>query len=433
MWRRQKAFGLLAEREFRKLYVATAAGHSGAHIVVMAVPLIAVLTLDASEFEIGLLFALTNAAFLLVGLPAGVWVDRLRRRLVLVTCDVARVLLFVSIPVAMWTWGLTLWQLYLVALLSGVAKVFYDVAYQSYLPHLVGRDQLLEANTKLEGIRSVAQVAGPGLAGQLIQAVTAAGALLGTALTAALSVVLLSRINKEDEPPRQRSESRIGREVVEGVTFVLGHHLLRPIVTCSALFNLFWSAYLAMFIVFLARDLGLREGEVGLILMCAGIGGLVGLAFARRVVGWLGQGRALWLAPLFVGVCALLVPQAQPGLTVWLAAFGHLLAFAWIVVYNVTQVSLRQALTPDHLLGRMNATVRFFVWGTLPMGGLLGGVFGNWTDARAALMIGAIGSALAFLPVFLSPLRSMRQLPTGVQEPQEEEERADQPPVSGTR
>jgi predicted MFS family arabinose efflux permease len=404
--------GLLVDDSFRRLFAAATASQFAEQIGILALPLVAVLALAASEFEVGLLFTLSSVSFLVVGLPAGAWVDRLRRRHVLIVCDLAQAALLLSIPIAWWAGVLTLGQLYAVALLRGVTTLFFDVAYQSYLPHLVGRDNLVEANAKLEGVRAFAQVAGPGLAGQLIQAVTAAGALLGSAFAAALSAVLVSRIRQREEPPTGRHQSPLLREIGEGLRFVLGHRLLRPIATCNAIFNLFWSGYIAMFIVYLVRDLGLREDAVGLILMYSGAGGLVGLFLVRRVVTRVGQGPTLWLTPLCVGISAALLPAARPGPAVWAAASGHLLAFAGMIVYKVTQVSFRQRLTPDRLLGRVTATMRFLVWGAMPVGALLGGALGQSFGPRQTLWICAAGVSLSFLAIFLSPLRRMRVLPS---------------------
>jgi MFS family permease len=416
---RRPQLGLLRDHDFRGLFASTSVSQFGQQITLLALPLVAVLALDASEFEVGLLFSLTTSAFLLVGLPAGAWVDRLRRRRVLVVADVARAALLASVPVAWWVGMLTLWQLYLVALVSGVFTVFFDVAYQSYLPHLIGRDNLVEGNSKLEGVRAVSQVAGPGLAGQLIQALTAPVALLLDAVAMALSAIFVVRIRKREAKPERRPDAHLLREIGEGLRFVLGHRLLRAIAACTATANLWLAAFAAMTVFFLARELNLGEGTIGLVFMFGGAGGVAGFLIVRRVVSWLGQGPAIWMAVAFTTPFGLLMPVARPGILLWLAAAGQFMVAVGIVVYNVTQVSFRQGLTPDHLLGRMNATMRFLVWGTMPLGGLVGGGLGLWVGARGALAVAAAGSVVAVLPVLLSPLRTMRELPEEPEEPEE--------------
>jgi predicted MFS family arabinose efflux permease len=409
---RRPELGLLRDHDFRGLFASTTVSQFGQQVTLLALPLVAVLALSASAFEVGLLFTLTTSAFLLVGLPAGAWVDRLRRRQLLIVADLARAALLASIPIAWWAGALTLWQLYLVALISGVFTVFFDVAYQSYLPHLIGRDKLVEGNTKLEGVRAVSQVAGPGLAGQLIQLLTAPVALLLDAIAMALSAIFVARIRKREEKPERRPDAHLLREIGEGLRFVLGHRLLRAIAACTATANLWLAAYAAMVLVFLARELELSEGTIGLVFMFGGAGGVAGFLVVRRVVSWVGQGPAIWMAVAFTTPFGLLMPIAQPGLLLWLAAAGQFMVAVGIVVYNVTQVSFRQGLTPDRLLGRMNATMRFLVWGTMPLGGIAGGAIGQWVGVREALAVAALGSMLAVFPVLLSPLRTMRELPT---------------------
>ncbi|MGH3488672.1 MAG: MFS transporter [Actinopolymorphaceae bacterium] len=404
-------FGLLLDRDFRRLFAATTVSQFGYQVSFLALPLVAVETLTVSEFEVGVLAALTTAAFLLVGLPAGAWVDRMRRRRVLVAGDVGRAVLLVSVPAVWWAGALTIWHLYAVALLHGILTVFFDVAYQSYLPHLVGRANLVEGNSRLESVRALSHVGGPGVAGSLIQVVTAPVALLAEAVALALSALFVVRISKREERPHL-PDTHLVRDIGEGLRFVLGHRLLRSIAACTGSANLCSAATGAMLIFFLRRDLGLEAGVIGLVLSVAGIGGVAGAFLARPFAAWVGQGPAIWLSVGCSSPFALLAPLAEPGWRVWLAAAGGGVFAVGVVVYNVTQVSFRQAVTPDRLLGRMNATMRFLVWGTQPIGAILGGVLGSVLGARTTLVIGAVGGSLAFLPVLLSPLRTMRELPS---------------------
>jgi MFS family permease len=405
--------GLLRDHDYRQLFASTTVSQFGVHITQLAIPLVAIIALAATPFEVGLLTAAAMSPFLLVGLPAGAWVDRMRRRLVLIVTDVGRAALLITVPFAWWAGMLTIWQLYVVAFLTGVLTVFFDVAYQSYLPHLVGRDNLVEGNSTLESVRAVAQLGGPALAGQLIRFLTAPVALLVDAVAMAGSALFVARIKKREERPVRRPDANLRREIGEGLRFVLRHRLLRAIAMCTGLFNLCFTAYGAMILLYLERDLDLDAGTIGLVFTVSGAGGLLGALVARRFAQWVGQGPAIWLSAAATTPFALLMPlMAEPGWRLWVAAAGGSALSVGVVVYNITQVSFRQGFTPDHLLGRMNATMRFLVWGTMPLGGLLGGVLGQLLGVRTALLIAAAGACLAFLPVFLSPLRTMRVMPT---------------------
>nr|PZM90243.1 MAG: MFS transporter [Thermocrispum agreste] len=404
--------GLLRDHDFRQLFVADSFSQVGTQITLIALPLVAIVNLDVSNFQVGVLTACTTAAFVLVGLPAGAWVDRLRRRNVLIAGDIGRALLLASIPIAWWAGVLTIWQLYAVALLTGMLTVFFDVAYQSYLPHLVGRDNLVEGNAKLEIVRTASHMGGPALGGQVVQWLTAPFAIAVNAVTFAVSAVFVGFIRKREPRPERGPDAHLGREILEGLRFVLGNRLLRAIAACTGSFNLFFGIFTAMEVPFFVRHLGLSSGQIGLYFSIGAVGGLLGVVLVSPVVRWLGQGPTIWISTAVTAPFALLLPAAEPGWRTWLAAAGGIMISIGVVIYNVTQVSFRQGLTPERLLGRMNATMRFLVWGTMPVGGLLGGVFGQWFGARTALWIGAIGACLAFLPVFLSPLRTMRELPT---------------------
>jgi MFS family permease len=403
--------GLLREHDFRQLFVADTISQIGTQVTLLALPLVAIIALDATPLEVGLLAACETAAFLLVGLPAGAWVDRMRRRDVLIAGDVLRAVLLGSVPVAWWLDVLTMSQLYLVALFVGVCTVFFDVGYQSYLPHLVGRDNLVEGNAKLEAVRGVTQIGGPTAAGLLIQWLTAPVAIALDAVSFLLSAVFVGLIRKREPKPERGPDAHLGREILEGLKFVLGDRILRSIAMCTGSFNLFSTIAFSMLIVLLADGLGQSAGTIGVFFSISSVGGLIGAFTAMRIARWLGQGPAIWISVAVSAPFGLLMPLVQPGWLLWAAAVGFAITMFGGVVYNVIQVSFRQGLTPERLLGRMNATIRFLVWGTMPLGGLIGGVLGEFVGVRETVWIGMIGCCLAFLPVFLSPLRTMRELP----------------------
>ena len=417
---RLPSLGLLRQHDFRQLFVADTISQIGTQVSMLALPLVAIVTLDATPFEVGLLVTFEFLAFLLVGLPAGAWVDRMRRRNVLIAGDLGRALVLGTVPVAWWADVLTIWQLYGVGLLTGVLTVFFDVAYQSYLPHLVGTEHLVEGNAKLEAVRGVNQIAGPTAAGFLIQAITAPVAIAVDAVSFLGSALYVARIHKR-EPKPERPDAHLGREIGEGLRFVLGNRLLRAIAMCTGSSNFFSSIMFAMIIVLFAGEMKLSAATIGVVFSIGAVGGLAGAFLATQVVQWLGQGPTIWMSIAFTGPFGLLMALAQPGPLLWLAAAGFAIVSMGGVIYNITQVSFRQKLTPERLLGRMNATMRFLVWGTLPLGSFLGGVLGQWVGVRETIWIAAIGGSLPFLFTFLSPLRTARELSTHPAEPAEPE------------
>ena len=397
---------------FLRLWTGETVSQFGTAISQLALPLVAILVLHASTFEVGTLTAIQTAAFLIVGLPVGAWVERMRFRSVLIVNDLIRAGVLASVPLAHLAGVLTIAQLYAVALANGVCTVFFDVAYQSYLPTLVERAALVEGNAKLQASESVSQIAGPGAGGLLVQAITAPLAILADALSFIWSALWVASIRTRVPKPERRPDRHLGREIGEGLRFVLGSRLLRAIAGCTGSFNLFGAMSLAVFYVLLARDLRLPAGLIGLITSTSAVGGLIGSLIARRVADRFGQGPAIWMAAAFVGPCGFVTPFVQRNWTLWLLALAQVGIWCGNVVYNITQVSFRQGLCPPELLGRMNATMRFLVWGTLPLGGFLGGVLGAAIGVRPTLLVAASGCALAFLFVFCSPLRRMRELPT---------------------
>ena len=410
--------GLWHHPGFRRLWLGETVSQFGTTISQLALPLVAILALHASAFQVGLLTALETLAFVVVGLPAGAWVERMRFRSVLIVNDLVRAAALGWIPLAQLTGLLTIWQLYAVALITGVSTVFFDVAYQSYLPQLVDREQLVEGNAKLQASESVSQIAGPSVGGLLIQALSAPYAVLVDALSFLWSAGWVSSIAARPPRPEPRADRNLRREIGEGLRFVLGNRILRSIAMCTGTFNLFSSMSLAVFYLLLARDLHLSPGWIGLVGSTSAIGGLAGALVASRFAARVGQGPAIWIATAVCGPCGFVAPFVHRDWTLGLLAVAQIGVSMGAVVYNITQVSFRQGLTPPGLLGRMNATMRFLVWGTMPFGGVLGGVLGSTIGVRGTLLVAAVGGALAFLPVYLSPLRRMRQLPTREESPE---------------
>jgi MFS family permease len=407
--------GLWHHLDFRRLWIGETVSQFGTMVSQLALPLVAILVVHASTFEVGLLTAFETVAFLLVGLPAGAWVDRMRFRTVLIVNDLIRAVALGSIPLAQAIGALTIGQLYVVALLTGVSTVFFDVAYQSYLPELVDRSALVDGNAKLQASESVSQIAGPSVGGLLIQAITAPYAVLVDAASFLWSAAWVSAIKARPAKPQRKPDRHLGREIKEGLSFVIGNPMLRAIAMCTGSSNLFNAVYFAVFYVLLARDLDVSPGLIGLIMSTSAIGGLVGSLLAARIAARLGQGPTIWISILVAAPTSFVAPFIHRDWTLLLLAVAQILFWGTVVVYNITQVSFRQGLCPPELLGRMNATMRFLVWGTMPLGGLLGGVLGSTIGVRPTLLVAAIGSVLPVLPVFFSPLRRLRELPSYVE------------------
>jgi MFS family permease len=402
---------LWRHRDFRHLWAAETVSQVGTQITLVALPVLAVTILHATPLEMGVLTALETAAFLLIGLPAGAWVDRWRRKRVLVVSDLVRAAALATLPIA-WVFDLlTLPQLFVVAAVTGTATVFFDVAYQSYLPTLVEKHQIVEGNGKLETSRAVAQVAGPGITGVLLRVIGAPLLIALDALSFLLSALFLGGIQHTDAVPDRSTRRKLRTEIAEGLSFVVRHPLLRRIVACTGISNLFGAVTMALLVLYVLRTLGLSESTLGFVFSVGAIGGVLGAAtaawFARRV----GEGRSIPLSSIVFAAAGFGVPLASMAAPVVLLTTGWFVLSWAVVVYNVTQVSFRQRLCPPGLLGRMNASVRFIVFGTMPLGGLLGGLLGGWIGVTATLWVAAAGGVLGALPVILSPLLGMRDLP----------------------
>ncbi|MGN9837481.1 MFS transporter [Nonomuraea sp. H19] len=394
--------------DFRILFTATALSQLAANIGYVAIPLIAVTALDARPGQVGTLAALSTIAFLLIGLPAGAWVDRMRHRRVLILADLARAVLLASIPLAWWGDVLTFGQLFAVVLLTGGATVFFDVGSQSALPRLVGRDGLVQANAAVMTLIAAGNVAGRGAGGGLVQLLTAPVAVICAAAGYLASALRLTALRHTPAAPAAERPARLGAQIAEGLRHVLGHGELRALALTAALTNLGSQIINTVLPILFVGDLGLPAGALGLFWAAGGAGLLLGARCARPIAERLGHGRALALAGPLLAPTGLLVPLIDRGPWLWLAGAGWLLAMTKTGMDNVLGVSLRQRMTPDALLGRMNATFRFLLTGALAVGATVAGVIGELATVRVTLWVGGGFLAVAFLPVFLSPLRARR-------------------------
>ena len=410
--------GLIRHPDFVKLWTAETISQFGTQVSLLALPLIAATVLRVPPFEFALLATFEFLPFILLSLPAGVWVDRLRRRPILILADVGRAIALVSIPVAVLLDALTIWQLYLVGFSIGCLTVFFDVAYQSYLPALVEREDLVEGNSKLEISRSAAQIAGPGTAGILIGLVTAPLAIVLDAISFLASALFLFLIRRPEPRPGPRPLTTNGKapsmraEIAEGLRYVGGNRYLRSISATTALSNLFGTIALSILLLYLVRELGFTAELLGITFSLGSIGFLVGAVGANRLAARFGVGRTIVGSAMLFGPALLPIALAPADLTLPFVAAGGFLGGLGGAIYNINQVSFRQAITPERIQGRMNATMRFIVWGTIPIGALAGAVLGGVIGLQATIWVGAIGSFLGFLPVLLSPVRSLKEIPS---------------------
>jgi MFS family permease len=402
--------GLWRHSDFMSLWGAETISQFGTQVTLLALPLVAIVTLDESAFRVALLTTAEFLPFLLFTLPAGVWVDRLPRRPILILANLGRAAALLSVPVAHWLGLLTIWQLYGVGFAVGVGTVFFDLAYMSYLPRLVRRAELLEGNAKLEMSRSVAQIGGPGLGGVLVSVLTAPVAIFVDAASYLISALLMGRIRTAEAvaPRDERRSLRI--ELREGLGYVFRHPYQRGIVGAVAISNFFGQLVFAILLVFAVRELGLTAAAIGIILSLGSVGALVAAVTARRVGDRLGVGRTVLVAAFLFGPGTLLIAVAPLDYAeVFIVAAIAIVGYGG-TLFNVTMISLVQAITPDRILGRANASRRFVVWGVIPVGGVVAGVLAETIGLRETIVVGSLGGLLAVVPILASPIRSLGRM-----------------------
>jgi MFS family permease len=395
-------------RDFRLLLIGQTTSQLGAQVSLVAIPLLAVLTLDASPLQLGLITAAGTVAFAVIGLPAGAWVDRLRRRPILIAADVVRALLLASVPVAALLGWLSIGQLIVVSLLSGFARVFFDVAYQSYLPTITGRDGLLSGNSAMETVRAGGQVVGPALGGWLVALAGAANVVLVQAVTFAVSAVSLAAIRTR-EPAPVPAQTRLRADIAEGLRFVARTPLLRATAVSSTAGNFAFGIGSAVGFLFMVRTVGLTAAGVGIVLALGSLTVIAGAAATPRLARRFGSARIVWLSLAVSGPVALLGPLAGPGWAVILLVVGTAGQEFGQIVYAISNVSMRQRLCPPQLLGRVTATMRVLMMGPFPLGALIGGVLGEFVGLRVALLVSCAIVAASAVPVHRA-LRGVRDV-----------------------
>ncbi|TLZ94768.1 MAG: MFS transporter [Methanobacteriota archaeon] len=396
---------------FLKLWIGQSVSQFGNQFTGLALQFLALKTLLASPSQMGLLGAMGTFPFLLIGLLVGVWVDRHRRRPILIAGDLGRGFIVVAIATLTLLGIVRMEYLYVLGFATGILTVFFDVSYQAYLPALVPRGQIVEGNSKLEATNTTAQVTGPVLAGFALKAVGYAFAMVADGLTFFFSAGLMARIRTPEAVPATSERRAVTTEIREGLHVVFRDRRLWSIAGCTGTANLFSGALFALFTLYAVRVLGLDEVGIGTIGGIGGIGGILGAVTANRLANRIGIGRAIVVGILAGSLSSFGVVLATPQFAfVFLTAmvFVGALGTLW---YNINQVSLRQSLVPVRIQGRLNATMRFLVWGTIPIGSLLGGALGEVIGVYPAIVLAAVGGLLAAPWVFFSPVRSLKTIP----------------------
>jgi predicted MFS family arabinose efflux permease len=405
--------GLWRDREFLKLWAGQAVSQMGSRVSATALPLAAAFTLQASPLQMGILSGASAAAILIFGLFAGAWVDRVHRRPILILADLGRAAILLAVPIAASMHRLSMGVLYAVAASTGLLTVFFDAGYQSYVPSLVKRDKLLEANSKLALTESIADIGGPGLGGILVAWFTAPMAFLFDAASFLFSAVSIWRIHRPEPPPAVSDDADMLREISEGLQVSWHDPILRALMLRKGTAGICAGVVGGLYFLFAIRELHMDAARLGLIVSLGGISNLFGALVSERLVRRCGIGPVIISAALLTGVAVLIPPLAHgtvPVCTAYLAA-GQAFDMTW-PIYMINEQTLRQTVTPDRLLGRVNSAMHLLFFGAMPLGALAGGIIAQSTGLRVAMLAGALGFLLSTVFLIASPIRRLRDLPS---------------------
>jgi MFS family permease len=405
--------GLWQNKDFVKIWSGQTISNFGSGITGIALPLTAVLVLSATPAQMGILSALESVSVLVFGLLAGVWVDRLRRRPILILTDLGRALVLGSIPLAALLGVLHLAQVYIVAALTGILTVFFNVADEAFLPSLLPQDQLVEANSKLGISDSLAEISGPASAGPLVQLFGAPLAIFFDALSFLLSALSIGLVRTpEPQPTPAKRRQSIWRESSEGLRMIRDNALLRSLAISAMLFNFFGNFIGTLYVLYIVREVHAAPLVIGFFVATGGISALVGAIFAQRVIQRIGPGPAVGAMLTLYGLTGLLLPLAHDPLGVAIALLftSQLLGDASVSIYSIAEVSLRQAIIPNAFLGRVNASMQFLTQGVGPAAAILAGILGTVIGLRLTIFIGVLGVIFAGVWLLISPVRRVRSL-----------------------
>jgi MFS family permease len=404
------------DRNFVRLWTGETISLIGNQITQFTLPLVAILTLHASTFQAGVLNACRTAPVVVVSLFAGVWLDRRRRRPILIACSLGNAALIALVPISDAIGLLSMGLLYLVSLSVGVLSVVFDIGVLSYVPTLVERRHLADSNSKLQGSTSLSLVAGPGLAGALVGVLTAPVTLSADAFSYLCSAAGLILIDKAEEPPETPPvRPSIRSSIAEGLRAVYGSPILRSLLNLAATFNFVQAGFITIFVVYGIRVLHLGPFRLGLVLGAIAVGGIVGAMMSKRVSGFFGIGPTMLFGLSGATLCPLLllIPRNGGFVSMTIMIGAELLYGFGVLSFNVITVTVRQTVTPKRLLGRMNASYRMVLFGMAPLGSALAGALGQHFGLRTALVIAVLAFPSAILWTISSPVVRMREMPAG--------------------
>ncbi|MGH3373827.1 MAG: MFS transporter [Actinoallomurus sp.] len=410
---------VMRDADFMKIWAGESVSLVGTQITIFALPLVAILTLHASVFQVGLLNMSRNLPLVVFSLLAGVWLDRMKRRPILIACSLANAALIGLVPLSSAMGWLSMGLLYAVTILVGIFSVFFDVGVLTYMPSLVGRRKLPQSNSMIQTSTSLAMVAGPGIAGALIGVLTAPVTLAADAISYVCSAIGLMTIRKREPEPEQPAQRQsIRRSIAEGLRSVYGSPVLRSLLGLSASFNFAQSAFITILVVYAVRSLGLSPFQLGIVIGATAVGGGIGAALANRVSKIFGVGPTMLcsLSGATLFPLLFLIPQDNGFFSVLLMSAIQFVYGFGVLIYNVHTVTLRQVVTPDRLLGRMNASYRLVLLGTQPPGAFLAGVVGQEFGLHTALLVAVIVFPFPILWSVFSPVMRMKEMPAGPDE-----------------
>jgi MFS family permease len=401
-------------KNFLALWGGQTVSEVGSQLTNLALPVFAVTMLNVNESQMGFLNAASTASFLLVGLIAGAWVDRWVKRRVMIWADVVRMLAILSVPVLYFSGVIQVWHLFVVAAIMGLATVFFDVAYQSFVPIVVPKQQIASANSSLETTNQLSTIGGPAIVGGLLSIVKAPALLVADSLTFLVSTISLSAIRDREVPKPKAERKKLRHEIAEGLKFVWNNKIIRAVSFTTSTSNLFSTAQATLVPLVILRDLHISPAVFGVIESIAAVGGLLGAVTAAKLSKAIGEGQVIAYSAVLMGFTAF-APAIAAGssqlVAIVVLCLGQFVGMFTVLTYNITQVSARQRLCPEHLLGRMNASIRFFVWGVMPIGALISGAAATAFGIIPVLWFAAIGVFLSAIFVVVSPLSRMKHLP----------------------
>jgi predicted MFS family arabinose efflux permease len=405
--------GLWRQRDFGLFWAGESVSEVGNSVTIVVLPLVAIETLRASTFMVTVLNAAVWLPWLIIGIPAGAWVDRLAPRPVMLACDAISLAAYASVPVASWLGLLTVAQLIAVTVIAGTATVFFRTGYQVLLPGIVDQTDLAEGNAKLIGSRAVAQTGGPGLGGLIAQLAGPATGLLADAVSFGVSFTCLTALRSPCRRGTGAAEAQRGslaREALDGLRLLWRDRYLRPIAILAALANLALTGMDALIIVFLVRSIGLRPAAAGLIVAAFGVGGVLGAFVARPLGRRIGTARAM-LAGSAALALALLLPLAHAGPSLTFAVIANIFIAGGVVIGNILGASFRQAYVAPQLLGRVSSATMTVAYAMMPAGALLAGALATTLGVRTTMWILTALIGTSGLLYLTTPLRHLRDFP----------------------